>query len=421
MKDRLKLPRRTLLLALASLVGPTSCRVTRDPNRDAAPAGPQSAKLVELFSWWTAPGEAEALQALIATHRQRHPEARMFNAAAASGSRAQALLAERLKDHHPPDLFQKNAHDVPAFLRANPGTLEPLDDLFRELELEQVVYPEVLANLRLDGHYYSMPVNIHRENALFYNVRVFAEQGLQPPTSFAELMQVCKTLKAAGVTPLATAYQGWILRVMFNSIAMGKMGAEHFRAYFRGQVPANDPELRDAVAAFGELLTQYVNVDAKEDGFGWTNAAQAVYNGDAAMFFHGDWAKGYFTQLGWVPGVDFGVVGAPGASEFFLYGVDVFAVPKGALNERGAREFLSTVASPAGQIAFNVIKGSSPIRRDIPRSDLDPLGRATLDDLQDAKIRMLIPSRPGWDDALQQFAKDGDVPAVMRTFVAVPP
>ncbi|MEO6600196.1 MAG: hypothetical protein ABIQ16_10015, partial [Polyangiaceae bacterium] len=91
------------------------------------------------------------------------------------------------------------------------------------------------------------------------------------------------------------------------------------------------------------------------------------------------------------------------------------------LNERGAREFLTTVASPAGQIAFNTIKGSSPIRRDIPSSALDPLGRATVDDLQNAKIRMLIPSRPGWDEALQQFAKDGDVSAVMRTFIALPP
>ncbi|MEO6599470.1 MAG: ABC transporter substrate-binding protein [Polyangiaceae bacterium] len=419
MKHWLKLP-LVALFALAPLVGLTRCGTRPEPDAGAA-LEPKSVKLVELFSWWTAPGEGEALQALIATHRQTHPHARLFNAAAASGSRAQALLAERLKGPHPPDLFQKNAHDVPEFLRENPGALEPLDELFHELQLEQVVYPEVLANLRLGGHYYSMPVNIHRENALFYNARLFAEHGLAPPSTFSELMQVCKKLKAAGVTPIATADQGWILRVMFNSIAMGKMGAAHFHAYFMGQLPADDAELRDAISTFGDILAQYTNVDAKEEDFGWTNAAQAVYNGDAAMFFHGDWAKGYFTQLGWVPGVDFGVVGAPGASEVFLYGVDVFAVPKGALNERGAREFLTTVASPAGQIAFNTIKGSSPIRRDIPSSALDTLGRATVADLQNAKIRMLIPSRPGWDEALQQFAKDGDVSAVMRTFIALPP
>ncbi|HZU83354.1 MAG TPA: extracellular solute-binding protein, partial [Polyangiaceae bacterium] len=236
-----------------------------------------------------------------------------------------------------------------------------------------------------------------------------------------EFLATCEKLKQAGVTPVATAYQGWILRLMFNSIAMGKMGAGAYRDYFTTGRADLVPALRDAILVFKTVLESYVNDDASEDGFNWTNAAQAVYSGDAAMFMHGDWAKGYLMQLGWRPGVDFGVVGAPGAADLFLYGVDVFAIPRGAQNERGAREFLETIASKDAQVAFNRIKGSSPIRMDAPTEQLDPLARATLADLRAARVRMLVRSRPAWDDAIGRFARTRDVDALVRAFVDEPP
>ena len=50
----------------------------------------------------------------------------------------------------------------------------------------------------------------------------------------------------------------------------------------------------------------------------------------------------------------------PAPSEMFLYGVDAFALARGARNEAGARAFLETVASPAGQVAFNRHQGLEP-------------------------------------------------------------
>src|SRR5688572_20938152 len=79
------------------------------PERDLSPGndstGNDIAPLVELFSWWTAPGEAESLQALVDAHELAQPNARIFNAAAASGTRARQTLTERLARNEPPDLF----------------------------------------------------------------------------------------------------------------------------------------------------------------------------------------------------------------------------------------------------------------------------------------------------------------------------
>jgi glucose/mannose transport system substrate-binding protein len=395
-----------------------ACRPERAP---ATAPGAADRPLVELFSWWTAPGEEEALEALIDTHKRAHPEARIFNAAIASGAEARTDLFERLARNDPPDLFQEYVHDLRATVSNAEGRRMPLDDLFDRLRLRQAFFPDVLREVTRDGRILAMPVNLHRENTLLYNRRILEAHHIAPPATVAELLAACKALKAAGVVPVATAAQGWILRIMFNALAAGTMGSARYRDYFSGKDTADLGPLRAAIHTFGEVMRGYVNPDASEEGFGWTSAAQAVYHGDAAMILHGDWVKGYFVQLGWRPDVDFGVVPAPGAADLFLYGIDVFALSYGARNERGARELLATIASTPGQVAFNRLKGSTPIRHDVDRADLDSVGRATLQDFEHASVRMLVPSRPVWEDALYAFARDHDEGRLLRAFVDAPP
>lgn len=373
-----------------------------------------------MFSWWISPGEAEALQALIDVHNEAHPEDRVINAAVASGDDARTRLAERLDEGDPPDLFQQNAHDIPAFLDMRSDSIEPLDDLLAEHDLDGAIDPEVLDGVTVDGHVYAMPVNIHRENALFYNKQIFEDHGLEPPTTIAEFLDVCETLDAEGVTPVATGHQGWILRIMFNSLAMGSMGSDSFQTFMSGGA-RDDAELQAAIDVFATVLDNYVNANAADEGFGWTQAAEEVADGNAAMFFHGDWAKGYYVQLGLTPGVDFGVVGAPGASDVFWYGVDTFSLPVGAPTPAAARDFLLTVASPAGQVAFNKLKGSTPVRMDIDKDDLDSEGRATLEDFENASVKMRVVGNNAWDEAMLTFAQDGDKDALFQVYVDNPP
>lgn len=430
MKPLSNLARAFVLPASAALVAAAAAffglGIGHEPRHAAAavgvaPGASETRPLVEIFSWWTAPGEAEALEALVRTHDAAHPKARLFNAAAASGQDAKSLLHRRLDRGDPPDLFQENIHDLRASVQAGTVHLEPLDDLFDRLGLGSAVFPEVLKDVTMDGHVVAMPVNLHRENSLFYNVHVFERLHLAPPSTYEEFVAACQTLKAAGITPLATSHQGWILRIMFNAVALGTMGGPAYSEYFTGKSQPPTPPLRKAAEAFRDLLVNYTNDDAAEPGFGWTNAASAVKDGDAAMFLHGDWAKGYLEQLGAKPGADFGARASPGADDVFLYGVDVFAIPQGAKNEAGAREFLSTIASADGQVAFNRLKGSSPMRSLSDLGALDPLGQATVRDLSRATIRLRVRSRSVWDDAFAAFAKSRDVDALLKAFADNPP
>lgn len=256
---------------------------------------------------------------------------------------------------------------------------------------------------------------------MHYNKQIFDEQGIEIPTTLEELLAVCQKLKKAGITPFASSYRGWIQRMLFNGLAIASMGAAAFKSYFSGKTDMDEEALRKAIALLDDVLTNYVNDSATDVAFRWTDAADLVLNGEAAMFVHGDWAKGYFTQLGWEPGEKFGIFAMPGATDFFLYGVDVFALVAEGPHPEAAQAFLRTVASSEGQIAFNTLKGSSPIRLDTDTAQLDVVAQGTLRDLKEAKLRMLTRTRAEWDDALEAFATDRDADALVQTYVDYPP
>jgi glucose/mannose transport system substrate-binding protein len=376
---------------------------------------------VTLYSWWIAPSEADALEALIDVHHADYPTDVIYNAAIESGEAARDVLAAQLTSGEPPDLFQENAYDLPAFLADHPGGLTPLTELFTEEGLFDAIVPEVIENVTFDGEIYAMPVNIHRENALHYNKRIFAELDLEPPATLEELLAACDVIKAAGIAPFATLHAGWVQRILFNALASASMGAEAYRDFFSGSGALDEAAMRSAIALLDRVLSDYVNASASDPNLGWTDAADLVLDGRAAMFIHGDWAKGYYVQQRWQPGEGFGVIGMPGASELFLYGVDVFAMPLGGPQPEAAQRFLRTVASTAAQVAFNRLKGSSPVRLDTSIEDLDSEGRATLEDLRGASVRMLTRSKVVWDDALAAFAAERDHDALLAAYVDNPP
>jgi glucose/mannose transport system substrate-binding protein len=112
----------------------------------------------------------------------------------------------------------------------------------------------------------------------------------------------------------------------------------------------------------------------------WDQAATRVQRGEAAMAVAGDWVKGYFSALGWVPGEHFEAVPAPGTQGSFVLVADTFGLPRGVAGRAVTIAFLKLLGSVEGQNAFNPPKGSIPARRDAPRAAYDPIALRNLDD-----------------------------------------
>src|SRR3990170_8405616 len=76
----------------------------------AGGAGAAKSKL-EIFSWWTAGGEAEGLAGMFTVYKKLYPNVDIVNATVAggAGTNAKAVLATRLTGGDPPDSFQVHA------------------------------------------------------------------------------------------------------------------------------------------------------------------------------------------------------------------------------------------------------------------------------------------------------------------------
>jgi glucose/mannose transport system substrate-binding protein len=409
-----------LALCFGTALAGLGCSSSAD---DAAPpaSGPEtSADEVQVFSWWVAPGEADALQALINSYRGKYPSGRVVQFTKTSSVDWTTILGQDI-DKGKWDVVQSSAAGLADFMTAHTGSLQPVDDIYAEPTLAASVIPIIAKAAAVNGHAMGVVTGVHRNNAFHYNKQIFSAQKLNPPTTIAEFLDVCAKLKAVGVTPVATTFDTWVLRFMLLDLAMGTLGATPYESFIRGTTPATDPDLTagltSAVDTWVTVITDYVDVTAaKATGYDWAKATQSLYDNKAAMFFMGDWVKGLLVKLGWTPGVDFGVSGPPGANDLFVYGADAFALPTSAPHLTNARNFLAVVASAEGQVAFNRQKGSTPMRTDV-RALLDDPGKLSLDDLQNAKVRVPGHDSAKWDTAIETFLTDGNKAALVQALL----
>jgi glucose/mannose transport system substrate-binding protein len=348
---------------------------------------------VEIFSWWVAPGEVEALEALIEHHTAQHVSTTVVNAAATDSATARERLADRLAHGLPPDLFQGNVGvsiaDYVGTVGATDSMLEPIGD---EMVLSSTAFPAPLLDLAsVDGQRYGVPLNVHRINVLFYNTAVLDAAGVVPPTTIDALLSACVAIEASGVDCIAApARDGWTnMLYLVENVLVATAGADYYERFMRGEASPEDPEVREAAMTYLELFG-HASGDSRT--LAWDAAVARIADGTAAFTVMGDWAKGFLTTLGLEPGVDFGSVPFPGSDGTFVFTSDAFVLPRGAANREGALDFLETCATPEGQIAFNRIKGSIPARTDVDVSSFDPLGRQTA--MQFASGR-LVPAASG--------------------------
>ena len=85
--------------------------------------------------------------------------------------------------HEPPDLFQEVAFHLEKDWVNEGFDLEPIDFIFDDEGWREHFLPEVLDAVTVNGEILAVPVNVHRENGVFYSVPVFSDLGLTPPMS----------------------------------------------------------------------------------------------------------------------------------------------------------------------------------------------------------------------------------------------
>jgi len=319
---------------------------------------------LEIFSWW-AGDEGPALEALIAQYNQMYPGVTVNNATVTGGSgvNAKAVLKTRLLGGNPPDAFQVHAGQelIGTWVVAN--RMEDLTFLYQE-EGWMDKFPQGLLDLlSYNGGIWSVPVNIHRSNVMWYVPANLETWGVEAPATWDDFLAICPTLQAAGVVPLVVG-ENWTVNHLWESVALAELGPDGWNALWAGEKAWTDADVVAVWEKFGAILA-CTNIDVDAASLSWQQATDQVVAGTAAFNIMGDWAAGYMvTTLGLEPGTGFGWAPAPGTAGVFMMLSDSFGLPLGAPNRDNAIAWLKLLGSKEGQDIFNPLKGSIAGRLD---------------------------------------------------------
>ncbi|PIE21776.1 MAG: sugar ABC transporter substrate-binding protein [Arachnia propionica] len=408
-------------IGAASLLALAGCAGGGDSNGGSESAGGE----VGVFTWWAEGSEKVGLEALIEKFGDQYPKDKFVNLAVAggAGSNAKAKLAADLENNNPPDSFQGHA-GAELFDYISAGQLEPVNDVIDELGGSKVFPQSLLDLLTVDGKIYSVPSNVHRSNVVWVNPEVLKQAGLatEAPADLDAWIADMKKLKDAGVeTPLAVGTAPWTQLHLFESILLAELGTDDYNALFKDGDWGSD-KVRSAIDKYATLLT-YANTGGADD---WPQATDMVIDGKAAYNVMGDWAVAQFTQAGKTEGQDYLYWPTPGTDGTFLFLADSFTLPKGAKNAEGAKDWLRTVGSADGQLAFNLAKGSIPARTDVSADEFPPYQQSAMKSFSNDKIASSIAhgaaAQMAWSadisTAVSKFWTDKDADAFHQALVA---
>jgi glucose/mannose transport system substrate-binding protein len=386
-----------------------------------SPAG--ASRVLEIFSWWTAGTDAEAFAAMLKVFHATDPDVEIVNSAATAGEGIdpRSVLATRMQGGEPPDSFQAHAGHEMTDTYVAAGQVEPVTRLFEEQGWSEVMPRPLVSLLSHEGQIWSVPVNIHRVNMLWFNKAVFDAHGLRPPATIDEFFTVAEALKKVNITPLALG-ESWTQVQLFETVLLGSLGPEAYMGLWTGTTDWRGVEVTHALENFKRML-DYANKDFAV--LSWDRAAHLLMDGAAPMYVMGDWAEVYFKAQGWNPGGEFGWTPSPGTAGSFDALSDSFALPKGAPNPDAALAWLKVCGSREGQDAFNSIKGSIPARIDGDRSPYDVYQQSAMDDFsKDVFVASMTHGAavaPSWQQAIinavDLFVASRDVAAFQSALV----
>ncbi|AXK47237.1 carbohydrate ABC transporter substrate-binding protein [Brachybacterium saurashtrense] len=276
----------------------------------------------------------------------------------------------------PPDLGCLNYNlEMGRFMER--GALSDLSDLPEAGRIREDVAELAEWYPTFEGRTSVLPYSVTAASVI-YNRRIFAEHGLEVPTTWEEFLAVCETLQGADVTPIyATFLDAWtVAQGLFDYTVGGLVDVRSFYASMHeiGEDVGPDSEVSfqrtmlEPVQRMVELV-EYTNSDAGNRGYGDGNTAMA--QGRAAMYFQGPWAFGEIAKAG--TDVDLGTFPLPMTDDPADLKVRVnidlsLWVPEAANEKEGARALAQFLMRPEVQnpyneefLAFGTTKDAPPV------------------------------------------------------------
>jgi ABC-type glycerol-3-phosphate transport system substrate-binding protein len=298
------------------------------------------------------------------------------------------------------------------------GAFEPLDDLWAEMDLENV-YPQAIVDRYTseDGSYYSGNLEFGWYPQVYYNRRIFDELGIAEPANGAfyesldEWLVVIETLREAGIQPVSiggNSSAAWIVGHTVDTLLQRMIPEPLYSDMLVNYAPGSEPLINydgPEWAEVMEMLQQWHETGVFADGYlsrGYPEGRALFVQEEAAMYQDGSWAPSAGILYAEAPDLDFGWMLYPRIREeidpkFLVYAGAGIMIPKDPSDLGLAKEFVRHTLSQEQHVQMMENQIAFSPRTDIPEEVIAMTGEHVAD-MQPKLVE--VGTTTGWDDPI---------------------
>lgn len=227
----------------------------------------------------------------------------------------------------------------------------------------QRVRPMFLDEARVDGKDYSLPLTLNAYG-IYYNVDEFKKLGIAVPTTWNELAEVSKKIKAAGYYPFALSFKAVWTTGHLTEAVLNNLGSQDTinKTFLDTSVKAENNELITRLIEKMDFMAANCQEDAA--GQDYADAVNLFASGKALMLPQGIWTVPMIKQA--APDFAYKMFPVPNddGKGKVTYGIDyAVAVSANSKHPEAAEKFLDFMSSNhAAQYLIDNEKSPSTIQ-----------------------------------------------------------
>lgn len=341
-----------------------------DLNFEAVIDDTEAEGTVNVYHWWTAGGEKNAIESVVSTFGEIYESTEAKSNPIPGGAGGAMVMKVKVlaQTGKSPEAFQAHpGQEIQPYLDSD--LLLNLNGVWEYGELED----RAIAGINemctaADGNHYVVPIGIHKTNIILYNIHVFEEYGVAIPDhediTWEEFWAICDELAAKmpeGCYPLDLGDQkGWPACQVFENIMLGT-DPQIYEDFINGNYNVED--VKKVLDNYTKLM-DYVAPD--HNSRDWYHTTGSMVTGTYAMQIMGAWAQPLMTNMDQVYGVDYGVFTFPGTEGWFGMCVDGFVVSNNSANVEGGVRWAYSICTQDVQEYFSGLKESISPYNDTP-------------------------------------------------------
>ena len=253
------------------------------------------------------------------------------------------------------------------------GQFEDISDLWASDANLSRNFEAIKPTMTRHGKQWGVPYSYYQWG-IYYRADIFAKHGIKEPKTWNQLLSACDKLKANGITPftIGTKYL-WTAAGVFDYLNLRTNGYEVHNALTAGEIKYTDDRIKATFKNWQTMLDRcsFVNNHAT---MSWQDAIAPFANGEAAMYVMGNFSVAAYKDAGLTDAqIDFFQFPSitPGLARAEEAPADALFIPSGAKNKADARKFLSFIARPEIQGAWNKTIGQLPPNSQAPINKAD--------------------------------------------------